>query len=256
MIPAAPVRREMDSEFLWFVAVGFAAQLIDGALGMAYGVTASSLLLALGVPPAVSSATVHAAECFTTGASAVSHRAFDNVDRRLFRSLLLPGIVGAIVGAYALSNLPGERLKPLVAAYLLVMGATIVCKAFRPSTTRPVTTHLGAVGFAGATLDALGGGGWGPIVTSTLVGRGSDPRRTIGTVNAAEFFVTVSASVTFFLTIGLSNWPMIAALAIGGIPAAPLGAWACRRLPTPRLMAFVGLLVVATSARTLYMQWR
>ena len=245
----------MDPDFWWFAAAGFAAQLIDGALGMAYGVTASSLLLALGVPPAITSATVHAAECFTTGASAASHRAFGNIDRRLFRSLLLPGVAGAVVGVCVLSSLPGNRLKPVIAAYLLVMGVIIVRKAFQATPPRPVTTHLSALGFTGAALDAIGGGGWGPVVASTLVGRGNDARQTIGTVSAVEFFVTLAASITFILTIGLSNWPMIAALAIGGIPAAPLGAWVCRRLPVPRLMAVVGLLVVATSVRTLYLAW-
>ena len=238
-------------EFWWFVGAGFIAQLIDGALGMAYGVTASSLLLAFGVPPAVSSATVHAAECFTTGASGISHHAFDNIDRALFRRLVLPGIVGAIVGAYILSSFPGDALKPYVAAYLLAMGVVIVGKAFGEFRPRVVTTHIRRLGFAGALLDSMGGGGWGPVVTSTLVARGNDVRKTVGSVNAAEFFVTVAASVTFFLTIGLTNWQMIAALALGGLPAAPLAAWACKRLPLRRMMAMVGLLVIATSTRTL-----
>ena len=238
-------------EFWWFVGAGFIAQLIDGALGMAYGVTASSLLLAFGVPPAVSSATVHAAECFTTGASGLSHHAFDNIDRALFRRLVPPGIVGAIVGAYILSSFPGDALKPYVAAYLLVMGIVIVGKAFGEFAPKRVTTHIGRLGFAGALLDTMGGGGWGPVVTSTLVARGNDVRKTVGTVNASEFFVTVAASITFFLTIGFTKWRMIAALALGGLPAAPLAAWACKHLPLRRMMTLVGLLVIATSTRTL-----
>jgi uncharacterized membrane protein YfcA len=238
-------------EFWWFVGAGFVAQLIDGALGMAYGVTASSLLLALGVPPAVSSATVHAAECFTTGASGLSHHAFDNIDRALFRRLVLPGVVGAIVGAFILSSFPGEALKPYVAAYLLVMGVVIVGKGFGEFTPRRVTTHIGRLGFVGALLDSMGGGGWGPVVTGTLVARGNDVRKTVGSVNASEFFVTVASSLTFFLTIGLTKWRMIAALALGGLPAAPLAAWACRHLPVKRMMVLVGLLVIATSLRSL-----
>ena len=238
-------------EFWWFVGAGFVAQLIDGALGMAYGVTASSLLLAFGVPPAVSSATVHAAECFTTGASGLSHHAFDNIDRALFRRLVLPGIVGAIVGAYILSSVPGDALKPWVAAYLLAMGVVIVGKAFGEFRPKVVTTHIRRLGFMGALLDSMGGGGWGPVVTSTLVARGNDVRKTVGSVNAAEFFVTVAASVTFFLTIGLTNWQMIVALALGGLPAAPLAAWACKHLPVRRMMTCVGMLVIATSTRTL-----
>jgi len=238
-------------EFWWCVAAGFVAQLIDGALGMAYGVTASSLLLTFGVTPAAASATVHAAECFTTGASAISHHAFENIDRLLFRRLLFPGVLGAIIGAYILTSLPGEALKPYVAVYLLVMGLIIVAKAFREFPPRSVTTHLVPLGFVGAFLDTIGGGGWGPVVASTLIVRGNHVRTTVGTVNAVEFFVTVAASVTFFLTIGLSNWQMILALAIGGLPAAPIGAWVCKHFPVKRMMVIVGLLVIVLSLRTL-----
>lgn len=241
----------MTQDFWWFVGAGFAAQLIDGALGMAYGVTATSLLLALGAPPGAASATVHAAECFTTGASALSHHAFQNIDRALFKRLLLPGVVGAILGAYILTSFPGDTLKPWVAAYLLVMGAIIVSKAFREFPPRAVTTHVAPLGFFGALLDAMGGGGWGPVVASTLIARGNDARTTVGTVNAVEFFVTVAASVTFFMTIGFSNWPMIAALALGGLPAAPIAAWVCRHYPVKRLMVGVGILVIVLSLRTL-----
>lgn len=241
----------MIPEFWPCVAAGFLAQTIDGALGMAYGVTASSLLLAFGVPPAATSATVHAAECFTTGASAVSHHAFDNIDRALFQRLLIPGIAGAVLGAYVLTSLPGEALKPYVALYLLIMGSIIVVKAFREFPPRAVTTHLGPLGFVGALLDTLGGGGWGPVVASTLIVRGNHVRTTVGTVNAVEFFVTVAASATFLLTIGFSNWQMILALALGGVPAAPVGAWACKHLPVQRLMVLVGLLVIGLSLRTL-----
>lgn len=241
----------MIPEFWPCVAAGFVAQLIDGALGMAYGVSASTLLLTFGVPPAATSATVHAAECFTTGASAISHHAFDNIDRALFKRLLLPGIVGAILGAYVLTSLPGDALKPYVAVYLLIMGIVIVLKAFKEFPPRAVTTHLIPLGFTGALLDTLGGGGWGPVVASTLIVRGNHVRTTVGTVNAVEFFVTVAASVTFFLTIGFSNWQMIAALALGGLPAAPLGAWICRHFPVKKMMVGVGLLVIALSVRTL-----
>jgi uncharacterized protein len=245
----------VSPEFAWYVLAGFLAQLIDGALGMAYGVTASSLLLTLGIPPAATSATVHAAECLTTGASAVSHHAFGNVDRKLLRKLLLPGILGAVLGAYILVQLPGDALRPYVAAYLLVMGGVIILKAFRPFPPRTVTTHLGPLGFFGALIDAMGGGGWGPIVATTLVVRGNDLRRTIGTVNAVEFFVTVSASVTFFLALGLTHWPVIAGLALGGVLAAPLAAWACHRVPVRPLLILVGVLVIALSTRTLIMHF-
>lgn len=241
----------MTEHFWFYVAAGFAAQLIDGTLGMAYGVTASSLLLALGVTPAVASATVHAAECFTTGASAVSHQAFGNVSAPLFRRLLIPGVLGAIAGAYILSSFPGDLLRPYVAAYLLAMGCLIVLKAFREFPPRVVTTHLTSLGFGGAFVDAVGGGGWGPIVASTLIARGSDVRRTVGSVNAAEFFVTVAASLTFILMLGLANWQIIAGLALGGLVAAPVGAWACTRIPLRPFTIVVGLIVIGLSLRTL-----
>jgi uncharacterized membrane protein YfcA len=241
------------SQDLWLcVGAGFVAQLVDGALGMGYGVTASSLLLSFGLPPATMSATVHAAECFTTGASGLSHHAFRNINAVLFRKLLLPGVAGAILGAYILASFPGQKLRPFVAGYLILMGGIILLKAFREFPPRTVTTHLTPLGFGGALVDALGGGGWGPIVASTLLARGHNVRETVGSVNAVEFFVTVAASVTFFLTLGLTNWPMIVGLAVGGLPAAPLGAWACRHLPMRPLIIMVGALVIALGLRTLF----
>ena len=218
---------------------------------MAYGVTASSLLLSYGVPPAATSATVHAAEVFTTGASGLSHHWFRNVDGAMFRKLLLPGIAGAVVGAYLLASIPGDRFRPVIAGYLLVMGGVIILKAFRPFPPKAATTHLGALGFGGALVDAMGGGGWGPVVASTLIVRGHDVKNTVGTVNAVEFFVTVAASVTFFLTIGVSTAPMILGLALGGVPAAPLAAWAVKRVRPRPLMVVVGCLVILLSARTI-----
>lgn len=239
-------------DFLIFVAIGFLAQIIDGALGMAYGVISSSLLMSFGLPPAIVSATVHAAECFSTGMSALSHKAFGNIDKKLFRSLLLPGVAGAVIGAYALSNLPGDKIKPFISAYLLILGAVIIYKAFREFPSRHVTTFVTPLGFFGALLDAIGGGGWGPIVASNLVSRGNDIRLTVGSVNAVEFFVTVAASLTFFVTIGLGHWQIIAGLAVGGVIAAPLGALFCRKMPVKPFMILVGALVVTLSLYNLY----
>jgi uncharacterized protein len=239
-------------EILPYVLIGFAAQLVDGALGMAYGVTASSLLLGSGVPPAVASATVHAAECFTTGVSAASHRAFGNIDRDQFRRLLLPGVLGAALGAYLLSRLPGDALKPWIAAYLMLMGVVIVAKAFREFPSRRVTSHLAPLGFFGALADAIGGGGWGPIVASNLLARGNGFRLTVGTVNAVEFFVTLTASLVFLLTLGMANWTLIAGLAIGGVLAAPFGAYLVSRVRPKPIQVAVGVLVIALSLRTLW----
>lgn len=243
---------ELPPDFLLYVVIGFAAQLIDGALGMAYGVTASSLLLGFGVPPAVSSATVHAAECFTTGTSAISHHAFGNIDRKLFRRLLLPGMLGAGIGAYLLTMIDGDMLKPWIAGYLLLMGVVILFKAFRELVPREVTSHVSTVGFIGALLDAMGGGGWGPIVASNLIARGHELRLTVGSVNAVEFFVTLTASIVFLMTIGTGHLDIVLGLALGGVVAAPLGAWLIRYVRPRVLMPFVGVLVICLSARTLY----
>lgn len=240
------------AEIAPYILIGFAAQLVDGALGMAYGVTASSMLLGAGVSPAVASATVHAAECFTTGASAASHRAFGNIDREQFRRLLLPGMLGAALGAYLLSNLPGDALKPWIAAYLMLMGVLIIAKAFREIPPRRVTRHLAPLGFIGALVDAIGGGGWGPIVASNLMARGNAFRLTVGTVNAVEFFVTLTASLVFLLTLGLTNWKLIAGLAVGGVLAAPFGALLVSRVRPKPFQVAVGLLVVGLSVRTLW----
>ena len=242
------------TDLLIFTAVGFLAQLVDGALGMAYGVTATSMLLQFGTPPAVASASIHAAEAFTTGASGLAHWRAGNVDRRLMLRLAVPGVIGGVIGAYLLSSLPGNVIQPIVSLYLLGMGAVIVRRAFRPLkppidlATRPVR----ALGAAGGFLDAVGGGGWGPIVTSRLIGSGGAPRIVIGSVNAAEFFLTVAISITFFATIGLELWPVITGLVIGGILAAPLGALMAARLPARALLGVVGGLVIGLSVYNLF----
>lgn len=243
---------DLPIDFTLILAIGFAAQLIDGALGMAYGVTASALLLACGLPPAMSSATVHAAECFTTGASAASHHAFGNIDRELFRRLVLPGMAGAAVGAYLLGSIDGEVLKPWIAGYLLLMGLLILYRVWRRARAPRPVRQLSALGFGGALLDAIGGGGWGPIVSGTLLARGQAFRFTVGTVNAVEFFVTATATVVFLLTLGTDYLWIVAGLAAGGVLAAPIGAWAVRRLDAQLMLGLVGTLVVALSLGTLY----
>lgn len=241
----------MMEEFLFYAAIGFLAQMIDGALGMAYGVTASSLLLGMGLPPATVSATVHAAECFSTGASALSHHAFGNINKTLFKRLIIPAIIGAVLGAYILSSLPGDIIKPYIAAYLLLMGIVIIIKAFKKTSTKTVTTHLAPLGFFGAFVDSIGGGGWGPIVASNLIARGNNAPEAVGSVNAVEFFVTLAASLTFLLTIGLAHVEIIAGLALGGVIAAPFAAWACKKIPVKPFMILVGLLIIGLSLRTL-----
>jgi uncharacterized membrane protein YfcA len=243
---------DLPPDLILYIVIGFAAQLVDGALGMAYGVTASSLLLGFGVPPAVSSATVHAAECFTTGTSAISHHAFGNIDRKLFRRLLLPGMLGVGVGAYLLTTIDGDMLKPWIAGYLLLMGAMILFKSFRELVPKEVTSHVSSLGFFGALVDAIGGGGWGPIVASNLIARGHELRLTVGSVNAVEFFVTLTASLVFLLTMGTGHLGIVLGLALGGVVAAPFGAWLLRFVQPRLLMPVVGVLVIGLSVRTLY----
>lgn len=242
----------MTSELAFFIIAGFIAQLIDGSLGMAYGVTASSLLLSLGLPPATVSATVHAAECFSTGASAASHHIFGNVRRKLFKQLVIPGVFGAVIGAYILTNLDGEKIKPYIAAYLLIMGIVIIVKAFKRIPPKEVTKHVTPLGFFGALIDTIGGGGWGPIVASNLMARGNDVRQTVGSVNAAEFFVTLAGSITFLLTIGITNAQAIVGLAIGGVLAAPIAAYFTKKIPHKPFMIAVGVLIICLSIRTIY----
>ncbi len=232
--------------------VGFIAQIIDGALGMAYGVSSNTFLLSVGIPPSVASASVHVSEMFTTAVSGLSHLRVGNVDKELVKKLLIPGVIGGIVGAYILTAVPGDVIKPFVSAYLLVMGVVILIKAWRQGDGTESRTPLIPLGLAGGFFDAIGGGGWGPIVTTTLVARGKHPRFAIGSVNTAEFFVTVSESVTFIVTIGMSlvqNWPVIVGLLVGGMIAAPLAAYVCKRLPVRVLMALVGALIIALSIR-------
>jgi len=221
---------------------------------MAYGITCSSLLLTFGYSPLSASAAVHMAEVVTSGVSGHFHWRFGNVDPQLFRRLLWPGVIGGVLGAYGLSRLPAERLTPFVALYLFAMGARIIYKAIARRAAPPAEPRrIEGIGFAGGLFDALGGGGWGPIVTASLVGSGHEPRMAIGTANRAEFFVTVAQSATFIAAIGFGGWRTAAALCVGGVLAGPLAAHAARRLDPRRLMLIVGLLVAILSLRTLWL---
>jgi len=246
----------MIETILLYTLVGFLAQMIDGALGMAYGVSSNTFLLSVGVPPAIASASVHVAETFTTAVSGVSHWRLGNVDKELFKKLIIPGVLGAVVGAYILSNIDGNIIKPYISAYLLIMGVIILVKALRSNhDEQKVTSHISILGAIGGFCDAIGGGGWGPIVTTTLVARGNNPRFTIGSVNSSEFFITFSQSVVFVFALFsdlVANWTVIVGLLIGGVIAAPFAAIVTRKLPVRLLMGMVGVLIIALSLRTIY----
>jgi uncharacterized membrane protein YfcA len=236
-------------DYLLLGAVGFLAQLVDGALGMAFGVICTTAMLSMGLPPAQASAIVHTAEIFTTGASASSHLWHRNVDWRLVTRLGIAGVAGAVLGAWVLSNLDASFVRPYIAGYLLVVGIFILLKAWTLAPARDAPTPwVGPIGFVAGFLDASGGGGWGPVATSSLVGSGHAPRMVVGSVNATEFFVTVAAATTFFVELGTSPWRELLALVIGGMLAAPLGGWAVKHVSPRVLMVAVGCLVIALSA--------
>jgi uncharacterized membrane protein YfcA len=239
-------------QFALFVAAGFLAQMIDGMLSMGYGVSATTLLLSFGVAPAAASASVHTAEVVATAFSAYNHWRVGNVLMRFAKKLLIPGVVGAVIGAYILTHIPADVIKPFIAAYLVVMGAVILVKAFRPRRETESHAYIVPLGLAGGFFDSIGGGGWGPIVAGTLVARGNPPKTTIGSVAFAEFFVTVAASATLLLTIGVTNWLPIAGLAIGGAIASPIAARLTGRIPAKPLMIAVGVLVILLSVRTIF----
>lgn len=238
----------MDPYFWQSVLVGFVAQLVDGALGMAYGLVSTSFLLAFGVPPAAASAAVHTAEMFTTGASGAAHIWRRNVQWSLVWRLAPAGIAGGIAGALAVSYLPVAFIKPIVSAYLLLMGVFVVVLALRgPAPPPEKPKGLKRLGLVGGFLDAAGGGGWGPIVTTTLLGRGHGARHAVGSVNTSEFLVTAAISATFFLALGNVRWTDIAGLLIGGVAAAPIAAFAVS-IARPRvLMGGIGCFVVSLS---------
>jgi uncharacterized protein len=240
-------------EFWAAAAVGLLAQTVDGALGMAYGITSTSFLLATGSSPAVASAAVHIAEVFTTGVSGISHIKLGNVNKRLFLRLLVPGMVGAAGGAWIVSTVDGAAIKPFIAAYLLLMGLYVISKIARKiKPRRAEPKHVAKLGLFGGFVDAVGGGGWGPVVTTTLVGTGNDPRMTIGSVNLAEFFLTFVSAGVFAMLVGENPWVTVAGLVAGGLFAAPFAAMLTKRLHTKALLALVGGVIVLISAFNLY----
>ena len=238
----------MTTEFVLLLAIGFVAQLVDGTLGMAYGVMSNAALLTMGLPPAHASALVHTAEVFTTGASAASHLYHRNVDWRMVARLGVTGVLGAILGAWILSNIEIGAARRLVYGYLLLMGLYILWQSTRIALTpRTPAGWLAPLGLLAGFLDASGGGGWGPVTTSTLIGSGHPPRQTVGSVNTTEFFVTVAAAATFFAELGASPLQHLIPLVLGGVLAAPIGGWAVKHVPARALMIAVGLLIVMLS---------
>jgi uncharacterized membrane protein YfcA len=240
-------------EILPFIAVGFAAQIVDGALGMAFGVISTTLLVSIGVPPAAASAGVHTVETFTTGVSGISHIFHRNVDWKLLARLAIPGVIGGVLGAYVLTQLDADTVKPFVLAYLTAIGLFLTYRGVRYPPHHKPARIVEPLGLVGGFLDAAGGGGWGPVVTGNLLVQGAEPRRTIGTVNTSEFILTVSISITFIATLGWAAFTLATiGLLIGGVIAAPLGAWAVKHIPSKPLLILVGILLTLTSLYGVY----
>lgn len=240
-----------------FIVVGFAAQLVDGALGMAFGVISNTLLVAVvGVPPALASQRVHVVECFTTAASGLSHLLHRNIDGRLFFRLLIPGVVGGLLGAYVLTSLDAAVVKPFVLLYLSAIGIYLLVRGLLYPPKLKEAKHVAPLGLLGGFLDAAGGGGWGPVVTSNLLIQGADPRKVVGTVNSVEFFLTLAVSAAFIWHLGVADLAgATLGLLIGGIAAAPLGAMVAKRISPKVLLILVGTVLTLTSAYGVWKAW-
>lgn len=237
-----------------FIAVGFAAQLVDGALGMAFGVISNTLLVAvIGVAPAQASAQVHVVKAFTGGISGLSHLLHGNIDWRLFGRLLPPAMVGGVLGAYGLASLEAGGVKPFVLGFLTIMGLYLLLRGLQLRAFVHRVRHVGPLGFIGGFLDAGGGGGWGPVVTSNLLVQGGEPRTVVGTVNTAEFFLTIVISAAFIAKLGWANFTTATVgLLIGGVLAAPFGAWAAKHFAPRTMLVLVGVVLTLTSGFSLW----
>ncbi|HEY0677412.1 MAG TPA: TSUP family transporter [Chitinophagaceae bacterium] len=246
--------KQIDNAFYWMILAGFLAQLVDGALGMGYGVTCAIVLLSTGVNLPAISGSIHTAEMFSSAASGYSHYKFGNVNKKLFKALLIPGIIGAVLGAFLLSKFGDQYaayVRPMLAAYTLFLGVRIFLAAFRKRKPSKKIKRVGWLAGAGGFLDSFGGGGWGPLVTSTLISKGKAPKYVIGSVSVTEFFVTLASALTFFTMLGISHWQVITGLIIGGVAAAPLAARLTGKLPLKTMFIAVGAMVVIWSVRIL-----
>jgi uncharacterized membrane protein YfcA len=244
----------IDITFFQFILVGFIAQMIDGTLGMAYGVSCSSLLLNFGVAPRVATAAVHTAEVFTTGVSGLSHLKFKNIDKQLFFRIVITGVIGAMIGAYLVSEIfDGNVIKPIIAGYLLILGIAILISGIRNAHRQEKKIKRAELlALFGGFMDAVGGGGWGPIVTSNILQQGKNPRETIGTVSTAEFFVTFFSTGIFMFFVGVESWQIVLGLIVGGVIAAPVGALLAAKVNKRILMILIGIVITITSTYTLY----
>lgn len=245
-------------ELYLFFIVGFSAQLIDGALGMGFGMVSTATMLGFGINPTTISSSVHTAEVFSSAASGISHHQNGNISKKLFLSLLIPGVTGSIIGAMllvVLSDINSDSIRLIIATYTMLLGLRLIYlfarRRQKPHLISKTSPKIKPLALMGGFLDSFGGGGWGPIVTTSLVNRGHEPRYVIGSVNSAEFFIALASSVTFFIAIGISHWGIVLALVCGGVCAAPIAAKLTNKMKADRLLLMVGLLVITWSLYTI-----
>jgi uncharacterized protein len=246
--------KTLDSTLPIMLLAGFLAQLVDGALGMGYGVTSTSILLTSGVNPAAISGAIHTAEMFASGASGYSHFKIGNVNKKLFKALLIPGVIGAILGAILLvyaGEKYGQYIRPVIAGYTLFLGIKFIINGFRELQPQKKFKHYRVLAAFGGFFDSFGGGGWGPIVTSTLIKKGRSHKYVVGSVSLTEFFVTLSSAFTFFILLGVSHWQAITGLILGSLIAAPIAAKLSGKLPRKTAFILLGILVIIWSVRIL-----
>jgi siroheme synthase-like protein len=247
----------LDENIGWYLLIGFGAQMVDGALGMAYGVSVTTCLLSMGVPaitPAIASASMHASEIFSTGSSSLVYMRYKNINKKMFRILVWPGLVGAVIGVICVSFVSKEYfslIRPLVAIYTLILGVIIIKRAIMSTNKKNKSKKLGPVAFSGGFLDSVGGGGWGPIVTSSLLAGGRHLRYAVGTSHLAKFFVALTSTITFFFFIGLTHWQIILGLIIGGMLASPFSIYLSTKIPVKKGLLLVGLVIIAISLKTI-----
>jgi uncharacterized membrane protein YfcA len=236
---------------------GFLAQIVAGSMGMGYGVICTTVLLTLGISPPAISSSIHTAETFTSGLTAYSHYQYGNVNKKLAKILVLPGVAGAIVGSLLLSHYGDDYAKyirPVLAAYTLLLGVRILMNAFKKKQLqkgKKKKTNIPFLATIGGFIDGFGGGGWGPLMTGSIVKSGRTPKYAIGSVCVGKFFVTLASAITFFAALGISHWPVIAGLFLGGIVAAPFSARLASKLPAKTMFICVGILIVLCSLKIL-----
>ncbi|MFM7498536.1 MAG: sulfite exporter TauE/SafE family protein [Candidatus Fonsibacter sp.] len=243
-----------DDLFFWALLFGAVAALIDGSLGMAYGVTGTAFLLGYGISPVKAVAYIHIAEIFVSGSSGLNHWKIGNIDTKLFKKLLIPGIIGAILGALIIAKVKIPYLSIIISIYLLFMGIFLIAKAYSKIKLQFKQKNSVVIPLAvtGGFVDGAGGGGWGPVVTTSLLGGKMEPKKVIGTVNASEFFINLASAVSLLFLVEVTDWEALAGLIIGGFLVAPYAAKVTSKMSVKMILTFVGVLITIISLKKIF----